>query len=110
LSSAGYIIAGIGTFSEIDAILLPSGDCGKVYVIRMPFTGNLNVQDQKNTEVAGMLQYVAGFVTANSDVRCGPFTQTLSTQFKCGSSDLPVVECGQLQVFLTPEPVRDNDA
>lgn len=89
-------------FSEIDAVLLPSGDCGKVYVIRLSFTGSLNVEDQKNTEVTGRLQYVAGFVTANGDVRCGPFKQTLSTQFKCGSSDLTVVECGQLQVFLDP--------
>lgn len=89
-----------GAFSEIDAVLLPSGECGKAYVIRAPFDGYLNPQ-LSSTAVSGTLQYVAGFINANGDVVCGPFQAPLSDQFNCGSSALPVVECGQLQVFIT---------
>jgi hypothetical protein len=90
-----------GTFAEVDAVLLPGQVCGKAYVMQAHFEGLTDVNDL-TTVVKGTLQYVAGFIDKDGQVVCGSFSSPLSFTFACSSEQLPVVECGQLQLYLDP--------
>lgn len=90
------------------AILYPQGICGNAFIAQASLMGYSNGADQANTPITGTLQYVAGFVESGTTVTpgeavptvCGEFPSNAQPSFNCNSTELPVVECGQLQLYL----------